>query len=725
LPNISLNSPVSILFGVGDKYAKLLETKLGIKTIEDLLNHYPQRYEDFSHIKNFDEIQNGEVVTIIDQITETKNIFTRRIKIQEIYLGKTKLTFFNQPFILQTLKKGMTLAISGQAEKSLTRLQFKSPEYEIIRNIPSVGNGLDRSLHQTPNTLVHTGRLIPIYPETRGISSKWLRARIFPLLNQINSLIEEQLSEKILHDENLINLIEAYKNVHYPINFEILAKTNIRLAFNELLHAQLLALCKKEQWQKEKAKPIKIKPHEEKIQTLIKNLPFTLTSSQNKAVEEILADMSTNRPMNRLLEGDVGSGKTIVAAIAMYTAFLNGFSAVLMCPTEILANQHYQTINNLLGKFQVPIYLITSSANKVLNSNSKIQNSKQILNNNFQNKTEKLKTGKPNAENRKPRTDNRDSGIYIGTHALIQDKIQIPNLNLIVIDEQHRFGVEQRATLAKKGENPHTLTMTATPIPRTIALTFYGNLDLSVLSDIPQKKIIKTWVVPPEKRTNAYQWINQQIINNQTQAFVVCPFINPSETMETIKAAKTEFETLKTIFPKLKLKLLTGKTKPKEKEQIMNEFSKGEFNILVATPVVEVGIDIAGASIIIIEGAERFGLAAIHQLRGRVGRRGQAAYCLLFESETGNPNSLARLKNLEKVNNGLELAEIDLKIRGAGNIFSKEQHGFDDFKKANLNDLYLVEKAKNVANSVFINLNEYPILKKSLKNSKIEKIINN
>jgi ATP-dependent DNA helicase RecG len=727
LDSISLNSPVSILFGVGEKYAKLLEVKLGIRTIEDLLNHYPQRYDDFSHIKNFTNVQNGEIITVIGKIIETKNIFTKRIKIQEIILEDispikseqyeipqvAKLTFFNQPFILNALQKGMMIAVSGTAEKIGNKLQFKSPEYEIIRT--QISRSQDPK--NTNLNLVHTGRLVPVYPETRGISSKWLRARIFPLIKQLGSLIEESLTPEILEQENLINLLDAYKIVHYPNNFKDLASSNLRLAFNELLLTQLQAIFKKEEWQKEKTNKIEIQKFQIQIQEFIKNLPFALTTSQTKAIEEVFSDINSTRPMNRLLEGDVGSGKTVVATIAMYLAFLNGFSAVLMCPTEILANQHYNTINKLLSQYEVPIHLITSSANKVLNSKSKIPNFKQITDNKIQNKNSKSVFN--------PLEIRVNPGVYIGTHALIQKNINIPNLNLVVIDEQHRFGVEQRALLSKKGNNPHTLSMTATPIPRTMALTFYGNLDLSVLSDLPQKKQIKTWVVPPEKRNNAYPWIEKQIKDNHSQAFIVCPFIEPSETMESIKSARLEFENLKKIFKSLKLELLTGKTKPKEKQEIMNNFSLGKFDILVATPIVEVGIDIAGASIIVIEGAERFGLAAIHQLRGRVGRRGQKAYCLLFESESGNPNSLARLKNLETVNNGLELAEIDLKIRGSGNIFSREQHGFTEFKKANLSDLYLVEKAKNVANSIFPQLGNFSVLKKTLKNSKIENVINN
>ncbi len=680
---MDLQTSVSYLFGVGEKYAKLLDIKLNIKTVEDLLNHFPQRYEDFSHIKKFSEVQTNEIVTVIGKISDVKSVYTARIKIQRIFLTDennqiAEITFFNQPFLVQSLKKGVMLAVAGCAEKNGSKLYFKSPEYEVIKN---------------PDVLVHTGRLVPIYPETSGISSKWLRARIFPLINNLPELIHEYLDNDLLLNENLIDLISAYKNIHYPDSHESLAKANFRLAFDELLMTQLKARERKKMWSSEKTKAFKIEHFQKEIQKFIGGLPFTLTASQNRSVEEISADLANEKPMNRLLEGDVGSGKTVVAAIAMYLAWLNGYSSALMCPTEILANQHFTTINKLLNKFNIPICLITASASKNTSSDKNI-----IANNN--------------------------QGIFIGTHALIEEKVNIPNLNLVVIDEQHRFGVEQRGKLIKKGAAPHVLTMTATPIPRTIALTFYGDLDLSTLEELPQKKQIKTWVVPAVKRARAYEWIQNEIKKTKSQAFIVCPFISPSETMESVKSATQEFEKLKTIFTHLRLALLTGKTKSKEKDDLMKKFSRGEFSILVATPVVEVGIDIAGASIILIEGAERFGLAQLHQLRGRVGRRGQSAYCLLFTTDN-NSDGVRRLKNLETVSNGIKLAEIDLKIRGIGNIFGKEQHGIMEFKKANISDLYLVEKTKTCAGKIFEDIDDYPVLKNMLKNSKITNIVNN
>jgi ATP-dependent DNA helicase RecG len=734
---MELSTSIESLFGVGEKFAKLFDAKLGIKTVGDLLNHFPQRYEDYSNIKPFSDVKNGEIVTVIGKINDVKNIFTYRIKIQRIVISdvlsigedhSAEITFFNQPFLLQSLRKDMVISVSGTAERSGQKLQFKSPEYEIIKfpinNIcvdplkicvnQKPQNGIDDNFR---SQLVHTGRLTPIYPETQGISSKRLRALIFPLLHGFDDFFQEYLPENLRHSENLIEIITAYKNIHYPESHEQLAKANFRLAFDELLIAELQALDRKKYWGKETAAPLSIEPHQKLIQEFIKKLPFTLTNSQNHAIEEIFSDLIKNHPMNRLLEGDVGSGKTVVAAAAMYLSYLNGYSCALMCPTEILANQHYATINNLLSKFKVPICLVTSTT-KTQNAKLKTQNHSPR----GEAGNSKLKTNKNICVD--PLKICVNPGVYIGTHALIQDNVNIAKLNLVVIDEQHRFGVEQRGKLVKKGTFPHVLTMTATPIPRTIALTFYGDLDLSALVEMPQKKQIKTWVVPHEKRENAYEWIRAEILKNKSQVFIVCPFISPSETMESVKSATTEFEKLRKIFIHLKLELLTGKTRSKEKDQIMKSFEKNEFDILVCTPVVEVGIDIPHASIILVEGAERFGLAQLHQLRGRVGRRGQPAYCLLFTTEY-NPESTRRLKSMETVDNGLKLAEIDLKIRGMGNIFGKEQHGILEFKKADISDLYMVEKTKKVASQIFDKIDDFPILKKRLENSKIENIVNN
>jgi len=382
--------------------------------------------------------------------------------------------------------------------------------------------------------------------------------------------------------------------------------------------------------------------------------------------------------MNRLLEGDVGSGKTVIAAVAMYLASLNGFQSVLMAPTEILAGQHFKTISELFSPLNIKVSLKTSSTEK---------------------KKKKF-----------------SEDIIIGTHSVIYKDLLFNNLGLVIIDEQHRFGVEQRAMLRKKGENPHLLTMTATPIPRTIALTMYGDLDLSYLDELPKgRRKIKTWLVPAQKRNSAYQWIEKEIISQKSQAFIICPFIEESENMTTVKAATKEFETLsKKTFPNLKLGLLHGRLKGGEKDVILEKFKNKEFDILVATPVVEVGIDIPNSTIIIIEAADRFGLAQLHQLRGRVGRGDKQSYCLLF-TENLNSKTTTRLRSMESISSGAELAEIDLKLRGSGQIFGTMQHGRKTFKIADFSDYPTIKKAREEAARIIHKINDFPLLKKKLK----------
>ncbi len=473
-----------------------------------------------------------------------------------------------------------------------------------------------------------------------------------------------------------------------------------RLAFDELLTLEIIQQTKRREWQKQiLSSPLKI--DKTKISEFISSLPFNLTKSQVLVTDEILSDLAKNKPMNRILEGDVGSGKTVVGAIAIYATYLNGLNSVIMAPTEILAEQHFQTLKKLLEPFGLKIGLLTSS-HKI----SRIHNP--------------CLAGRQ-AESR--------INVLIGTHALLEKKVNLDKVKLIIIDEQHRFGVKQRSILREKGDTPHVLTMTATPIPRTIALTLYGDLDLSVINEMPMgRKTIKTWVVPPVKRNSAYDWIRKQVLAYKSQAFIVCPFIEPSETFSSIKAATEEFIKLKKqIFPDLKLALLHGNIKSKEKIQILTDFKNNKYDILVATPVVEVGIDIPRATIMMIEAAERFGLAQLHQLRGRVGRNDKQAYCLLFTSmET--KTDITRLKYMQTTLDGPKLAELDLKIRGPGNIFGEFQHGRNFLKVANFSDLEIINKAKNEAQKLIScdpKLDKFPILKERLKLSTISDIVPN
>lgn len=674
---MNLDTPIQSLGRIYKKYASRLE-KLGIKKLEDFLFHYPFRYEDYSIISKISQVQDGETVTIQGEITEMKNQYTKRWKnIQKAKVadetGEIDVIWFNQPFIPKIISKGDLVSLSGKVKYSLNKFVLETPDYEIISG----------------NT-IHTGRLVPVYPETRGISSKWIRRQIYNLLKESDLDSMEIIPNEILKKNSLINFQNALKNIHFPKSFDDVNNAKTRLSFDELFILQLKGIIKREDWQKKIViNSFKISSFQDKIEEFLESLPFELTNAQKKATEEILKDLKSKKPMNRLLEGDVGSGKTVVSAIAMYIASLNGFQSVLMAPTEILANQHHKTVNNLLSKFGVKINLVTGSTK---NTKNKINNKSSF-------------------------------DILIGTHAVLSDRINFEKLGLVVIDEQQRFGVRQRSIIRGKGKSPHLLTMTATPIPRTVALTLYGNLDVSFLDEMPHgRKIVKTWFVPEEKRENAYKWIEEELNENNSQAFIICPFIEESESMVTVKAATKEFERLKNkIFPRLKLTLLHGKLKSKEKEKALSDFKNKKFDILVATPVVEVGIDVPNATIMLIEASERFGLSQLHQLRGRVGRGEKQSYCLLF-TDSMNPKTLERLKGLEKLHIGSELAELDLKLRGPGEIYGITQHGVRELKIASFSDFDLIKKTKKEAESIFPKLKSYPRLYKKLQSGNLDQI---
>lgn len=676
---MDLGTSVSQLYLVGPTYARRLE-KLSIRTLEDLLFHFPFRYDDFSLISKINRVQPGEIVTIIAEVVSFKNEYTKNgKKIQKALVkDETKemeIIWFNQIFLSSVIKVGETFAFSGKADWFNRKIAMIAPDYEKI-NLPIPNSHYPLS--------IHTGRLVPIYPETYGVSSKWLRSRIAPLLFQNQIEIEDYLPERIIKENHFLDLQTALKQIHFPDDPVMAQKARERLAFDELFLLQLRALKRKLEWQ-EKIVAHQFAIDQEKVLDFLSKLPFNLTSAQDRCCREILEDLKKDQPMNRLLEGDVGSGKTVVAALAIYIAFLNGYQSVLMAPTEILAHQHFQTLNQLLSPFGLRIELVTSSS-------------------------------KPKTESRKPRAD-----VFVGTHALIQKGIKFEKLGLVVIDEQHRFGVTQREALSQKGKNPHVLTMTATPIPRTVALTIYGDLDLSVIDELPSgRQKIKTWVVPKIKREPAYKWIKERVKGTSEQAFIVCPLIEESETLVTVKSVKAEYEKLsKKVFPDLKLGLLHGKMKIKEKSEVIKKFREGKLDVLVSTPVVEVGIDIPQATIMVIEAADRFGLAGLHQLRGRVGRGQKQSYCLLFtENDSGKP--LERLKSMEKVYIGADLAEIDLKMRGPGEIFGEAQSGFANLKLASFSDYELIKRTREAAHAVVKNLDSYPLLDEIISQSPLE-----
>src|SRR5680860_1744469 len=658
---MDLNSSVNKASRLYKMYAKRLE-KLGIYTFKDFLYHVPFRYDDFSLISKIGSVQAGKTVTIRGEIIEISNEYTRRFKkIQKAKVkdesGEINVIWFNQPYLLKTIRRGDTVSLSGKIEKNLNNLVIQAPVYEVISK-------------ENPET-IHTGRLVPIYPETRGVSSKWLRRQIYNILKSEKNNISDFLPDEIIKKYNFLNLYDALLKIHFPKDHLESEEARKRLSFDELFLMQLQVIKRKTEWSKNiKGFSFKVKENKEKIDDFISSLPFKLTNAQEKVLSEIYLDLGKEKPMNRLLEGDVGSGKTVVSAIAMYIAYLNNFQSVLMAPTEILASQHFNTLNNFFSPLGIKVVLVTG--------------------------------------NKKISMQDLDFSILVGTHAVLSDKIYYKNLGLVIIDEQQRFGVEQRALIRKKGNNPHFLTMTATPIPRTIALSMYGDLDLSVIDEMPiGRKRVKTWLTPHHKRKDAYKWIEEEIKTNKIQVFVICPFIEESETMTTVKAATKELEILKKqIFPNLKLDILHGKLKAKEKEEVLNNFKNKKFDILVATPVVEVGIDVPNATIILIEAADRFGLSQLHQLRGRVGRGDLQSYCLLF-SESKGEKTIERLSALQKIYFGAELAELDLKLRGPGQMYGTTQHGIPKLKVASFSDFDLIKKTRIEAKALFPKINSY------------------
>ncbi len=659
---LELTDPVSAIPKIGPKFKMLLE-KLEIYNVEDLLYHFPFRYDDYSEVKNIADIQVGETATIQANLGDVKNIFTKygkRLTQAQItdLTGKMDIVWFNSHYLKKTLKPGEKYNFSGKINLFNKKPAMFAPNFELIGE------------HN-----LSTGRLVAIYPETTGLSSKWLRQKISDVL-QNSAIIEEFLPKDILNAENLPDITKALKQIHFPRGMVEVNHAVKRFQIEELLLELLKVAERKALWgQNLKAIVINSLIYEDKLDNLIRSLDFELSTSQKQAIEEIKHEMKKPHPMNRLLEGDVGTGKTLVAVVAAYLTHLNNLNVLYMAPTEILAKQHYETFKKYLEPLGVSVHLNTSAK----------------------------------------KTEIKEKAfILIGTHALLYNG-KYENAGLVVIDEQQRFGVEQRTQLARTNGNytPHLLTMTATPIPRTLALTLYGDLEISQLQPIPGKdKRINTKVIPEKLREQQFEWIRKQ--NKQT--FIVCPFIEESEheDFENVKAATAEFEKLrKGVFADLSVGLLHGKMSNKEKYEVVEKFEREEIKVLVSTPVIEVGIDIPEASIMVIESAERYGLASLHQLRGRIGRKGQEGYCFIFMSSNSR-DAYSRLKYLEEINNGLLLAEKDLQIRGHGDIYGTMQSGFKKLKIARLSDLKMLEKAKKYAEEYFNKLDRYPLLKKKL-----------
>ena len=684
-----LDSLVTIIKGITPNIAKKF-AKLNVGTVHDLLYFFPRRYVDYSQRKLISELKKGEEQTIIGTIWQARvATFGSRKGTEAVIADETgtiRVVWFNQPFLARNFRTNARIAISGTVIVSefSSKKEFQSPEWELLED----------------KELLHTGRLVPIYPLTQGLYPKRVRKYTKEAIDSYVWQLNDFLPEELKARRQLLNLSHAIAQIHYPDDQAMAGRARERLAFDELFLLQLGVLAKKKDWQEgQPGNAFHIS--QELINKFLHCLPFSLTQAQIQVLGETLNDLKQPKAMSRLLQGDVGSGKTVIATLSLLTAAANGYQGALMAPTEILAEQHFTNICNYLAKANAQACHCDEQSGEVISSGqSKIISYAGFLASPL---TIALLVGSLSNKEKENLHDSIKQGkvdIIIGTHALIQKEVEFNKLGLAVIDEQHRFGVLQRSALRQKGFNPHVLVMTATPIPRTMALTLYGDLDLSIIDELPPgRQVVKTKRLEAQHREKAYAFLRQQVRNGR-QAFIICPLVEESESLEA-KAAVNEYEYLsRNVFPDLKLGLLHGQMQGSEKEEVMRHFRDGELDILVSTSVVEVGVDVPKASVILIEGAERFGLSQLHQFRGRVGRDKEQAYCLLI-SEKNSCELNERLQLMERIHDGFVLAEKDLELRGPGEFFGTHQSGLPDLKVAKLTDLRSLELARQEAIALF------------------------
>lgn len=657
----ALGAPLTVLSGVGPKNAESL-LKLGMQTLGDMLYNFPRRYVDYTLLKPIQSLMYGDVVTVLGTIQSIHNRqYGGSKSLLEVIIGDgtgaLRISFFNQPWLMNRFKQGEAISVSGKIDQYLGRIVMNSPDWESV---------------EMEN--LHTNRIVPIYSLTERISQQWLRKQMRQVVAYWAPAVVDALPDVIKREARLVSLGEALTQVHFPDSQERLKLARERLAFDEIFYLQMGVLRQKRDWQSVEGRRFAVT--DEWLGARLESLPFTLTPAQQESLNDVRKDLDSGNPMNRLIQGDVGSGKTVVAALGVSMAVSNGVQAAVMAPTSILAEQHFRNFRNLLTGEKG---FLQPDEVRLLVGNT------------------------PEAEKEAIRAGLADGSIkiVIGTHAVIEPDVQFNDLQFVVIDEQHRFGVEQRAELRSKGTNPHLLVMTATPIPRSLALTMFGDLDISVMDMMPVgRQPIATYVLRPQERERAYTMIRAQV-RNGNQAFIVYPLIDESEKIN-VRAAVDDFETLSNqVFPDLKLGLLHGRMKPSEKDEVMLKFRDKKFDILVSTTVIEVGVDVPNSTLMLIEGADRFGLAQLHQLRGRVGRGSVASTCLLIPThEDATENE--RLQAMATTNNGFELADLDLKLRGPGEFLGTRQAGFaSSLKMASITDVALIEKAREQAQALF------------------------
>lgn len=671
-PSSGLDSAVKVMAGIGSHHAKLLEN-LGIRTLRDLLYHFPRRYDDYSRLKPINRLVYREEVTVIGTV---QNVYQRAIrggaqKITEAVVsdgsGTMRVTWFN-PYVAKNLAIGEPIVLSGKVDQFLGRYVMNNPEWEPIEQ-----------------QQLNTNRIVPVYPLTARLTQKWLRHQIDQLLTYWANRMIDPLPAALRQSAELVDLSVAIKQIHFPDSWDDQKKAQERLAFEEIFLLQLGVIRQKQAWHERFARSFEVS--DQWLEKQIELLPFPLTAAQNQALSDIRTDLQSGKPMNRLIQGDVGSGKTVVAALAIAMLIQHGVQCAVMAPTSILAEQHFRNLSAILTDISSPATMEGMSGQPDATKSGS---------------TVRLLVGStPAGERAKILSGLADGSVslLIGTHALIEDPVVFKDLQLVVVDEQHRFGVDQRAALRQKGDGTHLIVMTATPIPRSLALTVYGDLDLTIIDEMPPgRQAVSTHVLTPRERERAYNLIRSQV-NNGGQAFIVYPLVEENERSEQsgARAAVDEYNRLQSeIFPDLQVSLLHGRMRPEEKEAVMLKFRDGLSKILVSTTVIEVGVDFPNATVMLIEGANRFGLAQLHQLRGRVGRGAEKSFCLLIP-DTADEVENARLQVMVETNDGFILAERDLEQRGPGQFLGTRQSGYHEFQLANLTDIRLIERARRFA----------------------------